>query len=150
LGGPTRARGMQSRTENALETSEGLGARRPPTLAAALLALALAMLAPATWAQPAVETPPASWAAGPALTGDWGGVRTRLAERGFAPYAIYSVEGFGVAGKGIDDGADWTSVLEFGFDVDTQKLVGLPGGSLHASALWIEGTDPSERAGNLN
>src|SRR5262249_19992150 len=43
-----------------------------------------------------------------------------------------------------------TSVLEFGFDVDTQKLVGLPGGSLHASALWIEGTDPSERAGNLN
>jgi porin len=84
------------------------------------------------------------------LTGDWGGVRTRLADRGFAPYAIYSVEGFGVAGKGIDDGLDWTSVLEFGLDVDTQKLVGLPGGSLHASALWIEGTDPSDRVGNLN
>src|SRR5262249_49352385 len=58
--------------------------------------------------------------------------------------------GFFVAGKGIDDGADWTSVLEFGFDVDTQKLVGLPGGSLHASGLWIEGTDPSDRVGNLN
>jgi len=123
---------------------------RPPTLAAALLALTLAAIAPVTWAQPAVETPPPSWAEGPALTGDWGGVRTRLADHGFAPYAIYSVEGFGVAGKGIDDGADWTSVLEFGFDVDTQKLVGLPGGSLHASALWIEGTDPSERVGNLN
>ncbi len=121
--------------------------------AACALALVLGLLAAASGAraQATVEssTPP-TWAEGPALTGDWGGLRTRLADRGFAPYAIYTIEGFGVAGKGIDDGADWTSELEFGFDVDMQKLVGLPGGSLHASALWIEGTDPSDRVGSLN
>jgi len=31
-----------------------------------------------------------------------------------------------------------------------EKLVGLRGGSFHASFLWIEGTDPSERVGNVN
>jgi porin len=116
-----------------------------------MLTLVLLAAASAVWAQATVEsTAPPTWAEGPALTGDWGGVRTRLADHGFSPYAIYTSEGFGAAGKGIEDGADWTSVLEFGLDVDTQKLVGLPGGSLHASALWIEGTDPSDRVGNLN
>ena len=117
---------------------------------AAVLTLVLAIAAPPARAQTTAEPAPPSWAEGPALTGDWAGVRTRLADRGFAPYATYSIEGFGAAGKGIDDGADWTSVLEFGLDVDAEKLIGLPGGSLHASALWIEGTDPSERVGNLN
>jgi porin len=134
-----------------MSTGKRISWRRSPRLVAGLLALVLTAIASAAWAQqPAVESPPPTWAEGPTLTGDWGGVRTRLADRGFAPYATYTVEGFGSAGKGIDDGADWTSVLEFGFDVDTQKLVGLPGGSLHASALWIEGTDPSARVGNLN
>ena len=66
------------------------------------------------------------------------------------PYATYNVEGFGTASGGSPDGADWTSELEFGLDVDMKKLVGLRGGSFHASFLWIEGTDPSERVGNLN
>ena len=133
--------------------NEGMrpGERGVAAWAAAILTFLLALpgAAPAARAQTTAESPP-TWAEGPALTGDWGGVRTILADRGFAPYATYSIEGFGAAGKGIDDGEDWTSVLEFGFDVDAEKLVGLPGGSLHASALWIEGTDPSERVGNLN
>src|SRR5215831_4795 len=115
-----------------------------------MVLLVLLVVAPAVSAQATAESTPPSWAEGPYLTGDWRGFRTHLTDRGFAPYATYTIEGFGVAGKGIDDGADWTSVLEFGFDVDTQKLVGLPGGSLHASGLWIEGTDPSDRVGNLN
>jgi porin len=124
--------------------------RRVPIGAVALFTLVLSAGAPAARAQTTVESAPPTWADGPTLTGDWGGIRTGLADRGLVPYAIYSIEGFGVAGKGIDDGANWTSELEFGFDVDTQKLVGLPGGSFHASALWIEGTDPSDRVGNLN
>jgi porin len=66
------------------------------------------------------------------------------------PYATYSVEGFGTVSGGSPNGADWTSELEFGLDVDLEKLVGWGGGSVHASFLWIEGTDPSERIGNLN
>ena len=79
-----------------------------------------------------------------------GGLRSRLAERGVTPYATYNVEAFGTASGGSPDGADWTSELEFGLDVDLKKVVGLGGGSFHASFLWIEGTDPSERVGNLN
>ena len=114
------------------------------------LALALATVTTGAWAQETLHASSPSWADGPFLTGDWGGVRSRLADRGLAPYATYSAEGFATAGKGIQDGWDWTSVLEFGLDVDAQKLAGIPGGSLHASFLWIEGTDPSQRVGNLN
>ena len=114
------------------------------------LALAIVATASATWAQPAGDAPPPSWFEGPSLTGDWGGGRSRLAEHGFTPYATYNVEAFGTASGGSPDGADWTSELEFGLDVDMEKLVGLRGGSVHASFLWIEGTDPSERVGNVN
>ena len=56
-----------------------------------VLGLATIVAAPAGWAQ-SDETPPTpSWAQGPFLSGDWGGLRTRLADRGFAPYGIYSV-----------------------------------------------------------
>jgi porin len=133
-----------------MRTAAEPGGRRASAFAARALAFALVAIATATWAQPAVNSTPPTWAEGPTLAGDWGGVRSRLGDQGLAPYATYTVEGFGVAGRGIDDGADWTSELEFGLDVDTQKLAGLPGGSLHLSFLWIEGTDPSARVGNLN
>jgi porin len=115
-----------------------------------VLALALVTAAPATWAQETVEATSSSWAEGPYLTGSWGGLRGRLADHGLAPYATYSAEGFATVGRGIQDGWDWTSVLEFGLDVDAEKLAGIPGGTLHASFLWIEGSDPSQRVGNLN
>jgi porin len=115
-----------------------------------VLALAITATAGETFAQPAGDAAPPSWLQSPSLTGDWGGLRSRLAEHGFTPYATYSVEGFGTVAGGNPNGADWTSELEFGIDVDMEKLVGLGGGSVHASFLWIEGTDPSERVGNLN
>ncbi len=115
-----------------------------------MLALAIVATASATWAQPVVDAPPPSWSQGPSLTGDWGGLRSRLAERGVTPYATSNVEAFGTASGESSDGADWTSELEFGLDVDLKKVVGPGGGSFHASLLWIEGTDPSERVGNLN
>jgi porin len=127
--------------------------------AAAVLGLLLLAALPG-WAQtgpapasalPADELETSAWAAGPFLTGDWGGHRTRLAERGLQPYAVYSVEGFATVAGGLQTGLDWTSQLEFGLDGDLQKLIDLTGGGLHASFLWIEGTDPSEtRVGNLN
>src|SRR5262245_28169617 len=115
-----------------------------------VLALALATMTTGARGQETLDASSPSWAEGSFMTGDWGGQRTRLADHGLAPYAIYTAEGFASAGKGIQDGWDWTSVLEFGLDVDAQKLVGIPGGSAEVSFLWIEGTNPSERVGNLN
>ena len=119
-------------------------------VASAVCVLAIMATARVTWTQPVVDAPPPNWSLGPSLTGDWGGLRSRLAEKGVTPYATYNVEGFGTVGGGNPNGADWTSELEFGLDVDLQKVVGLEGGSVHASFLWIEGTDPSERVGNVN
>ena len=112
--------------------------------------LAIVATARVTWTQPVVDAPPPNWYLGPSLTGDWGGLRSHLDEKGFTPYPTYNVEGFGTVAGGNPNGADWTSELEFGLDVDLQKVVGLEGGSVHASFLWIEGTDPSERVGNVN
>jgi porin len=117
---------------------------------AAVLGLVLGGTATASWAEAGNPQRPPTWWEGSSLTGDWGGQRPRLAEHGISPYAIYTVEGFGTVTGGSQSGGDWTSQLEFGVDVDTQKLVGLAGGSAHASFLWIEGTDPSERVGSLN
>jgi porin len=39
-------------------------------------------------------------------------------------------------------------VLQFGFDADTQKLIGLEGGTLHTSWLWIYGRNPSSYVGD--
>lgn len=129
--------------------------RRVSGLAARLGPLALAVLASANAAQaqdqPAVEKAPAGWAEGPGLTGDWGGQRGRLSDHGVTPYATYTTEAFETPGwAGIHSGVDWTSQLEFGLDVDAEKLAGWPAAFFHASFLWIEGTDPSERVGNLN
>ena len=91
--------------------------RRPALgslLTGAVLALGVVATVGETLVQPSVDATPPSWVTGPSLTGDWGGLRSHLADHGFAPYAIYTIEGFGAAGKGIEGGADWTSVLEFG------------------------------------
>jgi carbohydrate-selective porin OprB len=98
-----------------------------------VLALAIVATVGETLAQPVVDPTPPSWSQGPSLTGDWGGLRGRLAEHGFTPYATYNVEVFGTVGDASSDGADWTSELEFGLDVDLERLVGLGGGSVHAT-----------------
>ena len=98
---------------------------------------------PPGWAQPdapqASAPPPGpeaqGWAQGSFLTGDWGGLRTRLGEDGLAPYAIYTTEGFGTLVGGIGTGLDWTSQLEFGLDADAGKLAGLAGGAARQLSL---------------
>ena len=73
------------------------------------------------------------------MTGDWGGLRTRLAQDGFnlrASYVgdyAYSFSG----GKRI--GGDYAQQWAFGADVDMDKVAGLTGGTFHVSFNVREG-----------
>jgi porin len=101
--------------------------------------------APAVAANPAT-TPPLSWGESlenwltqSTMTGDWGGLRTRLSLAGFnfrgsyiGEYA-YSFSG----GKRI--GGDYAQQFAVGMDVDMGKVAGLTGGTFHVSLSAREG-----------
>ncbi len=77
------------------------------------------------------------------LTGDWGGARTSLAQRGINPYAVFSTEVFGNVDGGFKNGAVAAGVLDFGLELDLEKLVGWKGGGLTVSAFAAYGQDGS-------
>jgi porin len=65
----------------------------------------------------------------PTLTGDWGGARTRLEDWGITPEAQYTGQFADAFAGGLNQGIGAASQLEFGFDADLKKLVGLKGGT---------------------
>jgi porin len=84
-----------------------------------------------------------NWLTQPTMSGDWGGLRTRLAQDGFnfrgsyiGEYA-YSFSG----GKRI--GGDYAQQWAVGVDVDMEKVVGIPGGTFHFSLNVREGRSTS-------
>jgi porin len=84
------------------------------------------------------------------LTGDWGGLRDKLAEHGIDLTVGYTGDLLGVASGGLQEGVAYQGRLELGFDADLEKLVGWEGGSFHASAYQIHGRGLSaEFLGNL-
>jgi len=60
-----------------------------------------------------------------ALTGDWGGLRTRLKERGIEMTFSFVTFGQGVASGGLKRSSDWSGKLESRVNVDLEKLSGL-------------------------
>jgi len=74
-----------------------------------------------------------NWLTQPTMTGDWGGLRTRLEHDGInirASYVgnyAYNFSG----GKRI--GGDYADQFAFGADVDMDKLAGLAGGTFHVT-----------------
>ncbi|MEJ0019254.1 MAG: carbohydrate porin [Acetobacteraceae bacterium] len=75
------------------------------------------------------------------LTGDWGGLRTALAEQGIVFSAAYTAEVFGNVQGGIRRGATYDGLFVPQIDVDLEKLVGWRGASMRASML--QGHGPS-------
>lgn len=80
-----------------------------------------------------------NWLTQPTMTGDWGGLRTKLSQEGFnfrgsyiGEYA-YSFSG----GKRI--GGDYAQQFALGMDVDMGKVAGWTGGTFHLSFNAREG-----------
>lgn len=65
------------------------------------------------------------------LTGDWGGLRTDLAEDGIAFRGDYVSETFSVLDGGLRRGGGYTQQIRVGADFDLDKLAGWSGGILH-------------------
>jgi len=69
---------------------------------------------------------------GKTLTGDWGGTRTDLFERGIAFRGDYVGEAMGVVDGGYGEtGARYAQQVRVGMDLDMGKLAGWDGGAFH-------------------
>lgn len=122
------------------------------------------LLAAAVWpvramAQTSAATEPAAAAADQAptglmeqdrLTGDWGGVRTRLEDAGVTFGAIATDQVFGNPTGGMRQGVVFEGNLQLNVTVDLGKAVGWSGAVFHASAYEIYGRGlSSDYIGNL-
>lgn len=89
--------------------------------------------------KPAAADPLSSWFSQQTATGNWGGVRTDLQNAGVTPflqtYTEYSANPIG----GDRQGMAVAQLFEFGMDLDTKKIIGLPGGTLHFALNWQRG-----------
>ena len=81
------------------------------------------------------------------LTGDWGGLRTELRDRGFTLDLRYLAEFMGAFAPAGAEGADYLGHLDLGFTLNFEKLTQTPGLSLRASIIGDHGGVPSNRIG---
>ena len=87
---------------------------------------------------------PKSWLDRDQFTGDWGGGRAALADRGVSPYITWTSQITRNLDGGLCIGTDVGGVVEFGSDLDLEKLGGWNGAMIHTSAFWIQyDDDPS-------
>lgn len=86
--------------------------------------------------QEAQPAPPAPAPAGPPhLFGDWGGLRTELANYGIDLNLDYTTESGGNVAGGLRRGVDYADQIGLQFDVDWEKLAGIPGFSTHLAVV---------------
>jgi porin len=86
----------------------------------------------------------ASWLEGDYSLGDFGGYRAELEDRGVSFFGGYAVEVWGNTTGGLKRGTVYTGLLDFGVDLDLEKLVGWKGATFHSSWQWLSGRDASE------
>lgn len=95
--------------------------------------------------QPAAGNEPPDFWHRDTLTGDWGGLRTALADQGVTFSATYTGEVFGNVQGGMKRGASYDGLFQPQVDVDLDKLIGWHGASFRAS--MIQGHGPSMSQG---
>ena len=71
------------------------------------------------------------------LTGDWGGARSALKDKGIEVTLNYIAETFSVLSGGIRRAGSYGGRAEFSVDADLEKLVGWAGGSAHVTVFNI-------------
>ncbi len=94
-------------------------------------------LPPATGSA-AEAAPPGLWGRD-TLTGDWGGWRSQLAEKGLKLSGVYTGEVLGDPSGGVKQRATAEGLLEVDVDGDLDALAGWKGATMHASLFQIHG-----------
>ncbi|WP_063532983.1 carbohydrate porin [Burkholderia sp. MSMB1589WGS] len=115
---------------------------------------ALAQAAAADGAQTPSAAQAADAAATPAPTGFWersnlfgdmGGLRSKLGDHGITLNLQETSEYLRNLSGGTSRGGAYDGLTQFGFSVDTEKAIGLPGGTFNVSGLQIHGTSLTSR-----
>ena len=109
-------------------------------LVESVVALALGG-ATAAWAEPAGEP---GWLERPHLTGDWGGLRGTLAERGIVPGARYTAGFWSNVRGGFQTGTDYEGFAQWSLSADLDRLLGWKGGGFEIDWYSYHGGQPSE------
>ena len=86
------------------------------------------------------------------LTGDWGGARTALSDKGVDITINYIAEMFGVLSGGLQRRGSYEGRFEFSVDADLQKLIGWTGAAAHVTVFQIydSGRNVAENAGSIS
>jgi porin len=113
----------------------------PKLLLATTALLAMLVVAAPARAQPQAEAAPPDFWHRDTMTGDWGGLRTALADLGIVISSSYTAEVFANVQGGIKRGAAYDGLFLPQVDVDLDKLVGWNGASFRVS--MIQGHGPS-------
>jgi porin len=121
--------------------------------------VALALLALVASAAPIGNAPPLAaaqeagadsevsgddWLTRKKLTGNWRGARPLLSDHGFEPYLTYTCGMWSNLAGGSRTGTEFIGYLDFGLDLDFEKLVGWRGGGFHIDFHWYQGRQPTE------
>jgi porin len=117
----------------------------------AALALAGAFSVAAAQAEEKDKAAPKSIWEQDTLTGDWGGARTALKDRGIEFTLNYIGESLGILSGGVERRTLYGGRLEFSLDTDLQKLIGWTGGKTHVTVYQIQNTKGgiAEYAGSI-
>ena len=90
------------------------------------------------------------WLTRDTLTGDWGGTRTALKDKGVTVGLSWTMEGLGNATGGIRQGAVYDGFTDLQFDFDLEKLAGWKGGTIRVAGYSTQGHGLSSKdIGNL-
>lgn len=78
------------------------------------------------------------------LTGEWFGRGAAMSESGVEFFANYTAEVWGNTAGGLRTGSVYTGLLDFGSELDLEKLVGWNGAMAGTTWLWLSGKDASQ------
>lgn len=110
------------------------GTTRPGSiLLVALLFANPAQAQDAQAAEPAPVTPPAAVSGRDTLTGDWGGLRTRLKQAGVTVRGDYVSETLSALDGGLRKGTTYVQQVRLGADFDMDRLADVEGATVHVT-----------------
>ena len=106
--------------------------------------VAVALVVPGLLLLPAADASSQDRVEGFGLSGDWGGARQRLADRGVDPFARYVAGVWSNLRGGFATGARYEGFAYWGVDADLAELAGWTGARFHISWTAYHGGQPSE------
>jgi porin len=124
-------------------------------IAASAAADAPSNSAPDAAAPPTAAATPAEWFGGAPwwrwtrATGDWGGVREQLAERGFEFGGSYTADWTAAWRGGLRHRDSVCSLLDVNVSLDLEPFLGVPRTLVYLDAQSVQGREPSADVGDL-